>query len=186
MPSDHEKMNDLVGAIHRMRVNHMVTTPTVAQFLNPETVPTLKVLVTGGEAMTDEFIELWADKIMLFNSYGPAECTSRASSARKSRGDKGSVIGTNMGSALWVTQSSDPSVLLPIGAVGELLVEGNILADGYLKNSDKTLETFIEAPQWLKNAFPERSNGPLYRTGDLVQQQSNGSLTFIGRRDTQV
>ncbi|KAK8007409.1 hypothetical protein PG989_001399 [Apiospora arundinis] len=186
VPSDHEKMNDLVGAIHRMRVNHMVTTPTVAQFLNPETVPTLKVLVTGGEAMTDEFIELWADKIMLFNSYGPAECTSRASSARKSRGDKGSVIGTNMGSALWVTQSSDPSVLLPIGAVGELLVEGNILADGYLKNSDKTLETFIEAPQWLKNAFPERSNGPLYRTGDLVQQQSNGSLTFIGRRDTQI
>lgn len=186
VPSDHEKMNDLTGAIRRMRVNHMVTTPTVAQFLDPETVPTLQVLVTGGEAMTDEFIELWADKIRLFNSYGPAECTSRASSARKSRGDKGSVIGTNMGSALWVTQSSDPNVLLPIGAVGELLVEGNILADGYLKNPDKTEETFIAAPQWLKDTFPERAHGSLYRTGDLVQQNADGSFIFIGRRDTQV
>ncbi|KAK8022504.1 Nonribosomal peptide synthetase dtxS1 [Apiospora rasikravindrae] len=186
VPSDHEKMNDLVGAIRRMRVNHMVTTPTVAQFLDPETVPTLQLLVTGGEAMTDEFIEIWADRIKLCNSYGPAECTSRASSARKSRGDKGSNIGTNMGSALWVTQSSNPKVLLPIGAVGELVVEGNILADGYLKNPEKTQETFIEAPQWLKDAFPERAHGVLYRTGDLVQQKADGSLIFIGRRDTQI
>ncbi|KAK8015924.1 Phenylalanine racemase (ATP-hydrolyzing) [Apiospora marii] len=186
VPSDHEKMNDLTGAIRRMHVNHLVTTPTVAQFLDPETVPTLQVLVTGGEAMTDEFIELWADRIRLFNSYGPAECTSRASSAKKSRGDKGSVIGTNMGSALWVTQSSDPNVLLPIGAVGELVVEGNILADGYLKNPAKTEETFIKAPQWLKDAFPQRASGSLYRTGDLVQQKADGSLIFIGRRDTQI
>ncbi|KAK7960619.1 acetyl-CoA synthetase-like protein [Apiospora saccharicola] len=186
VPSDHEKMNDLTGAIRRMRVNHMVTTPTVAQFLDPETVPTLQVLVTGGEAMTDEFIELWADRIRLFNSYGPAECTSRASSARKSRGDKGSIIGTNMGSALWVTQSSDPNVLVPIGAVGELIVEGNILADGYLNNPAKTEETFIKAPQWLQDAFPHRAHGSLYRTGDLVQQKADGSLVFIGRRDTQI
>ncbi|KAK8091788.1 nonribosomal peptide synthase Pes1 [Apiospora hydei] len=186
VPTDHEKMNDLVGAIRRMRVNHMVTTPTVAQFLDPDTVPTLQLLVTGGEAMTDEFIEIWADRIKLCNSYGPAECTSRASSARKSRGDKGSNIGTNMGSALWVTQSSDPNVLLPIGAVGELVVEGNILADGYLKNPAKTEETFIAAPQWLKDAFPERGHGTLYRTGDLVQQKADGSLIFIGRRDTQI
>ncbi|KAK7937713.1 Nonribosomal peptide synthetase [Apiospora aurea] len=186
VPSDHEKMNDLVGAIRRMRVNHMVTTPTVAQFLDPDTVPTLQLLVTGGEAMTDEFIKIWADRIKLCNSYGPAECTSRASSARKSRGDKGSNIGTNMGSALWVTQSSDPNVLLPIGAVGELVVEGNILADGYLKNPAKTEETFIAAPQWLKDAFPERAHGTLYRTGDLVQQKADGSLIFIGRRDTQI
>ena len=91
-----------------------------------------------------------------------------------------------MGSALWVTQSSDPNALVPIGAVGELIVEGNILADGYLNNPAKTEETFIKAPQWLQDAFPQRAHGSLYRTGDLVQQKADGSLIFIGRRDTQV
>ncbi|KAK6086190.1 non-ribosomal peptide synthetase protein [Seiridium cupressi] len=186
VPSDHEKMNDLPNAVNRMSVNHAAMTPTVAQFLRPEIVPTLKTLITGGEAMPAEFISMWSDKIHLINSYGPAETTSRVSCSLKKLGDKGSVIGTNMGAALWVTHSNDPEKLLPIGAIGELLVDGNVLADGYLKNEAKTQEAFIAAPQWLKEAFPDRSHRKLYRTGDLVQQQADGSYAFIGRRDTQI
>ncbi|KAF7537510.1 hypothetical protein G7054_g3642 [Neopestalotiopsis clavispora] len=186
VPSDHEKMNELPAVINRMAVNHCTMTPTVAQFLSPENVPTLKTLITGGEAMPAEFISMWSEKVHLINSYGPAETTSRVSSSLKSPGDKGSVIGTNMGVALWVTQSNDPERLLPIGAVGELIAEGNVLANGYLKNEEKTREAFIDAPKWLKEAYPERANQKVYRTGDLVQQQTDGSYAFIGRRDTQI
>lgn len=186
VPSDQEKMNDLVSAINRMSINHCTMTPTVAQFLRPETVPTLKTLITGGETMPAEFISTWSEKVQLINSYGPAETTSRASCSLKKPGDKGSFIGTNMGAALWVTNSNDPAKLLPVGAIGELIVDGNILANGYLKNEAKTQEAFIDAPQWLREAFPDRAHRKLYRTGDLVQQQSDGSYAFIGRRDTQI
>lgn len=187
VPTEHERINDLAGAINRMRVSHITLTPTVAQFLRPEMVPTIGVMVTGGEAMPKEFLALWAERIRLINSYGPAECTSRVACELKSPDSNPTVIGTNMGAALWVTRSNDPSRLVPIGATGELLVEGNVLADGYLKNEHKTKEAFIDAPEWLKNLYPGRANNKrLYRTGDLVRQNADGSFAFIGRRDTQI
>ena len=187
VPTEHERLNDLAGAINRMRVNHAALTPTVARFVHPDAVPTLKVLVTGGEAMPEDVMSLWAGVASLINSYGPAECTSRVACSLKSPGDIPSLIGTSMGGALWVTHSNDSGCLVPIGAVGELLVEGNILGDGYLKDEQKTKAAFIDAPEWLRALYPERArNRRLYRTGDLVRQRPDGSLVFIGRRDTQI
>jgi amino acid adenylation domain-containing protein len=187
VPSEHERLNDVAGAINRMRVNHAALTPTVARFLRPKGVPTLKVLITGGEEMPEEIMSLWVGVSRLINSYGPAECTSRVACSLKSAGDIASHIGTRMGAALWVTRSHDPTRLVPIGAVGELLVEGNILGDGYLKDEEKTNAAFIAAPEWLRGLYPERAeNTRLYRTGDLVQQRPDGSFIFMGRRDAQI
>ncbi|KAK2767670.1 NRPS [Arachnomyces sp. PD_36] len=185
VPSDSERMNDLSGAMRRMRVNQAALTPTVAKFLKPADVPGLQVLKIGGESMTPEFVATWADNVRLMNSYGPAECTSRCSCTWTTTGDDPTVIGKALGSVLWVTQPHDPSKLAPIGAVGELLVEGPILATSYLNDPAKTAGTFIDSPSWLTDAFPERV-GKVYRTGDLVQYTSDGRLRFIGRRDTQI
>jgi non-ribosomal peptide synthase protein (TIGR01720 family) len=53
------------------------------------------------------------------------------------------------------------------------------LARGYHKNPERTVESFITAPVW---APP----GRIYKTGDLVRQNPDGSFNFIGRKDTQV
>jgi len=187
VPTEHERLNNLAGAINRMSVNHAALTPTVARFLRPGNVPTLKVLVTGGEEMPQDVMSLWAGVVSLLNSFGPAECTSRVACSLKSAGDIPGHIGTSMGAALWVARSNDPTQLVPIGAVGELLVEGNILGDGYLKDDEKTSAAFIDPPAWLRNLYPKQTrNNRLYRTGDLVRQQPDGSLVFLGRRDTQI
>ncbi|KAK4139717.1 uncharacterized protein C8A04DRAFT_40505 [Dichotomopilus funicola] len=188
VPTEHERLSDIAGAINRMRVNHAALTPTVARFLRPKAVPTLKVLVTGGEEMPEEIMSLWAGVCRLVNSYGPAECTSRVACSLKSAGDTPSNIGTRMGAALWVTRSDDPTCVVPIGAVGELLVEGNILGNGYLKDDEKTRAAFIDAPEWLRGMYPEQEarNTRVYRTGDLVRQMPDGSFVFVGRRDAQI
>lgn len=186
VPTEAERMNDLGGAINRMRVTQVAVTPTVAQFLRPDDVPTLRVLVCGGEAMSADFLATWAPRVKLMNSYGPAECTSRIACAWKAVSDEGAVIGTAIGGVMWVCQSDNPDMLAPIGAVGELLVEGHVLADGYLANPAKTREAFIDKPEWLRAAFPGRAAGRVYRTGDLVQYTSSGALRFLGRRDTQI
>ncbi|KAM7211069.1 hypothetical protein V8F06_013547 [Rhypophila decipiens] len=194
VPTEHDRLNDLSGAFARLKANHIVVTPTVGQFLRPEQYPGLKTLVTIGEQMPQDFVTIWGGKVNLVNAYGPSETISRCCCATKQPGDLAANIGTNNGAALWVTMSNDPSRLVPIGAIGELVVEGPILADGYLKNPAKTAEAFISPPNWLRGAYPDRlesTNRPgqekvIYRTGDLVRQLFDGTYSYIGRRDTQI
>jgi acyl-coenzyme A synthetase/AMP-(fatty) acid ligase len=74
---------------------------------------------------------------------------------------------------------NNPNILYPIGAVGELLMEGPILAQGYLGLASATDSAFITNVPWA----PEKR---LYRTGDLVQYDETGELHFVGRADSRV
>lgn len=76
--------------------------------------------------------------------------------------------------------------LLPVGCVGELLAEGPTLARCYLNDSEKTNQVFIHDPEWAVDANGNRRKLRGYLTGDLVRQYPDGSLSFIGRKDTQI
>ena len=79
---------------------------------------------------------------------------------------------------------------MSLACIGELLFEGPSVGGGYLEDSEteKMAEVFIEDPTWLFEGAPGQSGrrGRLYKTGDLVQYNGDGSLIFIGRKDTQV
>lgn len=69
VPSDMERLNDIPGAISKYGVTWTLLTPSVASTLTPKSVPTLKVLVTGGEAMSASHISKWKGKnISLINA----------------------------------------------------------------------------------------------------------------------
>jgi long-subunit acyl-CoA synthetase (AMP-forming) len=73
---------------------------------------------------------------------------------------------------------------MPIGATGELLIEGYIVANGYLEEPAKTAAAFISAPRWAAQLGAEVEGRRWYKTGDLVQYQENGELFLYGRKDT--
>ncbi|KAK7954636.1 hypothetical protein PG988_015330 [Apiospora saccharicola] len=127
IPSDEERMNmnDLATAMERMRVDWAFLTPSVASLLDPMKVPTLRTLVYGGETATVTNINTWAPRLHLINSFGPAE-TSIWSHAhpRFTTADVGSDIGWSLGCATWIVDPEDWNRLMPIGAIGELVVEG--------------------------------------------------------------
>ena len=78
------------------------------------------------------------------------------------------------------------NLLTPVGGVGELLVEGPILARGYLKNATSTAEAYLEPPQWLRQIRGTDHCSRLYKTGDLVRYELDGTILFLERRDKQV
>lgn len=181
IPSEHERLNDISGAINRMRVDWAFLTPTVASLLKPDDVPGLRTLVYGGEVASPENISEWADRLYLINSYGPAETSIWTTcSPGVDIGHPGNNIGRRMGCLTWVVDVDNYHRLAPIGVVGELIVEGPILAKEYLHDPQKTADAFVHDPAWRTE--PCR----LYRTGDLVRYNSSGDIIFLGRKDLQV
>lgn len=184
VPSDYERMNGIAASMERMRVDWAFFTPSVASLLKPDDVPSLKVLVYGGETATPENISMWAQKLYLINSFGPAECSIWTHcNPGCSVSDVGSNIGYAIGCLTWIVDVDDYHKLAPIGTIGELVIEGPNVAQGYLKDEAKTAASFIENPAWMRNDDRRRR---LYRLGDLARYLPDGKVQFMGRRDAQV
>jgi amino acid adenylation domain-containing protein/non-ribosomal peptide synthase protein (TIGR01720 family) len=189
IPSEADRMNDIPGAIRRMGVTWTLLTPSVASTLSPKSVPSLKVLVTGGEAMSSGHIAKWKKSCCLINAYGPSETSVIASTSTKvdESGNELNLEPSNIGRAVggraWIIDPRNYHNLMPVGSIGELAVEGRIVARGYLNNDKKTFESFITDPMWLKEVSPRER---IYRTGDLVRYNPDGTMSFFSRKDTQI
>ncbi|KAL4901767.1 hypothetical protein BDW74DRAFT_187170 [Aspergillus multicolor] len=160
MPTEEQRLNDIPAAVRQMQVNTAVFVPSVLKLLRPEEIPTVRKLIIGGEKLTSASIERWAHRMQLINAYGPTEtCVCSVASLH------------------------DSQRLVPIGAVGELWIEGPTVAQGYLNNQQATEKSFAMS---LPAASPLGSRDRAYRTGDLVRYLLDGRLLFLGRRDKQV
>ncbi|KAH7366799.1 surfactin synthetase subunit 3 [Plectosphaerella cucumerina] len=188
IPSDEDRMNDLSGAIRKSKVNMVHMTPSVARVLDDDIIQAQEVLGLGGEAVSAGDASAWSKTTKVIIAYGPSECTVGCTINGNAAVSQN--IGKGTGCLLWVVDPDDHDRLMPVGAVGELLVEGPVVGLGYLNDPVKTAEVFIEDPAWLLaggGASPGR-HGRLYKTGDLVRYDADGTgaIAFVGRKDQQV
>ena len=176
IPSEEERLGALAQTMEMLRVNFVNLTPSVAALLAPEEVPSLRVLAMGGEPMTEAHVRTWSDHVNLINFYGPTECSvTTLINPQVTAQTNPKNIGSAVGCTTWIVDATDHNKLAPVGTIGELLIEGPVLARGYLNDSAKTQDVFVENPIWA-----ERSKR-LYKTGDLVRYESNGTMTYLGR-----
>ncbi|KAL9117281.1 MAG: hypothetical protein Q9187_006184, partial [Circinaria calcarea] len=185
IPSENERMGDLAGVMNRLAVNLADLTPSVASLLEPVEVPNLRVLRLSGENVPNTLIQKWAGRVRLENSYGPSECcvTSVANCQILLDTDRTN-IGRSIGCLTWIVEPNEPMKLAPIGAVGELVLQGPIVGRGYINDAPATAAAFMEHASWLD--FNGNFQSRLYRTGDLARYDSEGNVLFVGRKDTQV
>ncbi|KAF2874354.1 nonribosomal peptide synthetase 6 [Massariosphaeria phaeospora] len=189
-PSEEQRMNNLSGVIREMRVNLAGMTPSVARTLDIDILTSMDAIALGGEGVSASDAASWGKKTKVVNAYGPSECTVGATINEDVGAKPYITMGKGKGCAIWLTDPADHNKLVPIGAVGELLVEGAVVGDGYLNNPAKTKEVFIEDPEFLlagSAVFPGR-RGRLYKSGDLVRYDpdGHGEVIFVGRQDQQV
>ncbi|KAL8750734.1 MAG: hypothetical protein Q9199_006878 [Rusavskia elegans] len=149
IPSEEDRRGLFTTVMNRMRVNWVLFTPSVASLIKPEDVPSLQTLVYSGEAVKQENVSRWVGKVRLFNCYGPAGCGACAIGEFIHRDARPANIGRQFGGELcWVVDPENHNQLLPIGAVGELVVEGPTLARGYLDDLTRTQAAFIKSPSF--------------------------------------
>ena len=172
-------------------VTHVHATPTFYSQLDLGTVPTLRRLVAGGEALDAVCLTHLrrANDVEVINEYGPTE-TTVTSVVNVVRGVD-LAIGRPLENTSVFVLGTDLR-LLPVGAVGELFIAGAGLARGYLNQPELTAERFIRNPfqtaaERADAAYgPEGRNARLYRTGDLARWRHDGVLQHVGRADSQV
>ncbi|KAJ5888534.1 acetyl-CoA synthetase-like protein [Penicillium taxi] len=178
--SEDERMNDISGAMTRMGVTHAKFTPSIVDQLFPEDFPTVQKLFLGGEPLTQACVDRWEPHVEVWNNYGPAECTVQSSviSCADPNWTSG-VIGHAGASRCFIVDPSNPHRRMPMGMIGEILIEGPNVSRGYLRNANQTDHSFLQGLTWA----PLRR---FYRTGDMAFTGSHGLLTCKGRDDDQV
>ncbi|KAH4995987.1 hypothetical protein HBI29_000680 [Parastagonospora nodorum] len=187
LPTEQDLQSNASEAISRFKPNYIHSTPTIMEHVNSQVLGDLENVNLTGETGADALVsKLRSTVARVSNMYGSSESTTFACFMKDF--DNPTHIGTAVGSVSWVVNPST-NRLTPIGCIGELCLEGPLIARGYLDNEQKTKAAFVKNPPWLLQGVPgdqqSGREGSIYRTGDLVKYEEDGSLTFVGRKDNQ-
>jgi acyl-coenzyme A synthetase/AMP-(fatty) acid ligase/acyl carrier protein len=170
--------------IRRHDVSHMQCTPSMAAMLldsddDRTALAKLDRLYIGGEALSGALVKKLgqATQASIENMYGPTETTIWSSTGPAVATEGKVPLGTPIANTqLYVLDTHLNPV--PLGSEAELFIGGDGVVRGYHKRPELTAERFIDNP------FV--AGGRMYRTGDVVRIDVDGTLQFIGRSDYQV
>ena len=144
--------------------------------------PNLQTIIIGGEAALPEYVKRWCQtapsSLKLLNTYGPTETTVVATVATltaQTLTETQVPIGQPLPGMCAVIIDDQGHVVVP-GEVGELYLIGDGVSQGYINRPNLNTDRFV-----IMQQLPGSPRA--YRTGDLVQQQTDGQLVFIGRVD---
>ena len=186
IPSEDERRNLSATPLNKYGVTHIQLTPSVLRSLPVDTLSKVETLFLIGESLSPFDIE-GLGHLKIFNLYGPSECTTMTTMNAITDHSMAASIGRGIGASTWIVDLNGSDRLAPIGAIGELWLEGPLISQGYLNDPNQTSMAFTANPEWLLQSGMEMGReGRLYKTGDLVRYNSDGSLNFIGRKDMQV
>jgi amino acid adenylation domain-containing protein/thioester reductase-like protein len=187
IPSETQRLNSMPEFIHQHRVTWAFFTPTTLKNFEPSDFPTLETVVLGGETIPVDLVRQWESSVSIFNLWGPTEVgPAGAGPIAPTSGWIPGTFGKAVGCIAWVTTPDDSDSLAPIGTVGEVIIEGAVVADGYLNDPARTREVFIDAPRWRAHYSDIPVQGGFFRTGDLCHYNADGTLRYVSRRDTVV
>jgi acyl-CoA synthetase (AMP-forming)/AMP-acid ligase II len=122
-----------------MAVIYALFTPSLVVNLNIENVPTLNILILGGESIPPSLVEFWALRLIVILAYGLTECCIVCFIADATQYKPAPAeIGLSVGSRAWIVKEDNYNELADLGSAGELLIKGPILVRGYLNDMVKT------------------------------------------------
>ncbi len=188
LPAPNPSVNDIAETIARHGVTEIFLSAALFHLMvdtRPEALLDLNTIMTGGDVLSPSHSRRLYEKnpnCQLVNTYGP--CEDMAISffykvPRNGMGDGSVPIGQPI-------RHTDVFVLdddlqpVPDGEIGELCLDGDGLALGYINRPDLTEKAFLDHP------FSDEPGARLYRTGDLTRRRTDGQYEFFGRKDRQV
>ncbi|MFD4027187.1 amino acid adenylation domain-containing protein [Streptomyces sp. NPDC058576] len=149
---------------------------------HPRELPALRCVSVTGEALKPDLVGRWfaaRPTVPLVNAYGLTETSDDTHHAVLDRPpDTGRVtLGRPVQNvrAYLVDEQLSP---VPLGAPGEIALSGVCVGRGYAGDPARTRAVFLPDPH--------HPGERLYRSGDFGRWLPDGTMEFLGRRDSQV
>ncbi|MBN9384021.1 MAG: amino acid adenylation domain-containing protein, partial [Chitinophagaceae bacterium] len=164
--------------IEAHRVSIITVTPSYLGLLEQAEMPSVRILVSAGEACRVKDATYYSRTRQFYNGYGPTEGAVNTTLYKVDPERQYAIIPIGRPSAnkeLYILLNSNE--LAPTGVVGELCIAGTGLASGYLNQEQLTASSFVNHPF---------GGAKMYRSGDLARWLPDGNLEFAGRADDQV
>ncbi|WP_408029776.1 AMP-binding protein, partial [Tenacibaculum xiamenense] len=142
----------------------------------PETVKTINL---AGEPLLPSLVDrIYKESSVetIYDLYGPSEATTYSTFIKRELNGVQTIGRPIANTQIYIL--SEGEELVPVGVVGELCVGGKGVARGYLNREELTNEKFVQNP------FKEGER--IYKTGDLARWLADGTLEYVGRKDSQV
>lgn len=185
-PDEHKEPEKIRQCIIEQGISTCHFVPSMLDvFLNIDQLnecTSLQHIFCSGEALLQNQVDKLQQalpKVQLHNLYGPTEAAIDVSfydCAQKNHASTVPIGKAISNTRLYILGTNDKVV--PQGAVGQLHIAGNNLAQGYWQDEEKTKAQFIE--------HSLEKNSKLYRTGDLARLLPDGNIEYLGRIDHQV
>tara|TARA_R110002096_G_scaffold68159_5_gene164803 strand:- start:43287 stop:48545 length:5259 start_codon:yes stop_codon:yes gene_type:complete len=172
----------LLDLLKKEDITILQATPTTWQMLLDIgwTQPLPLKALCGGEAMPLNLAHQLIDKCdELWNMYGPTETTIWSSVKQIKADDKLITVGKPIANTQIYLLNEKRELVKP-GEIGEIVIGGDGVSQGYWKRPELTAEKFIS------NSFSKQPKDILYRTGDLGKILPNNDIQCLGRIDQQV
>ena len=171
-------IDDILWAIERYRASAFYGVPTMFEYLKEYEKTDrvnwkrLKLIVCGADTLHESTMDAWERRTgsKIFEGYGMTETTAVSHGTPIHRLKKGSFGVPIPGVKAAIIDHAGTDLLSP-GEVGELILNGPNIMQGYWNRPEETAEAFvdIEGEKWL-------------RTGDLVRMDEEGYFHFFDRK----
>ncbi|KAL6823625.1 non ribosomal peptide synthase [Trichoderma camerunense] len=163
---------------HLSRVHAAMITPSFLSVLDPASFSNLDTILFAGEAVPQALADRWASRRIVYNSYGPCECTIGCLIQPLQP-----QVEVTLGWAIprvGVYILDEENRPVPIGVPGEICLSGIQVARGYIGPGTEDLSRTRFIPD------PFVPGHHMYRTGDRAVWTEAMELRFQGRFDNQV
>ncbi len=171
-------IEEILSAMERYQASGFYGVPTLFEYLKEYEKTDrvnwkrLKLIACGADTLHESTVEAWEKRTgsKIFEGYGMTETTAVTHSTPIHRPKRGSfgVPLPNIDAAIIEHEGTE---FLPVGEVGELILSGPNIMQGYWKRPDSNRESMMEIDGrvWL-------------RTGDLVSMDEEGYFHFFDRK----
>lgn len=184
-PATLVKSIDAMGCTIWFSVPSLLVYLLTTRMLNKDNMKNIRMFVFGGEGFPKpklkELFDLYNERAVLLNVYGPTECTCICSQYFISKNDFQDM--TNLAPLGKLTKNFFHQVVdenMKPAMKGEMLLGGPNVGSGYFNDQERSASVFIQNPR--HNNYRDI----MYRTGDLVEKDRNGVIHFKGRIDNQI